>query len=195
MLVTGPTGLGQIDDAVRADRPDQPDAHRSRHHDRRPDRVRPSEQEVRDHAASGGCSHRVVQARAPRGASRRPRHCAGRRAARSRDGIDRHRDGGDRTPGVRHAAHDDGPEHHRPARRSVPGRSPGADPRDALGVAQGRDLAGALQEDRRWSRRGARDPAVDESRSRTSFAKRRRSRSPRSCRRRGVPECARSTTR
>ena len=77
----------------------------------------------------------VVQGRAARGAARGSRHHPGRRAARPRDGGDRDRDGGDRPPGVRHAAHVDGGVDGRSRDRSVSGRSPGADPRDAVRVA------------------------------------------------------------
>ncbi len=46
-------------------------------------------------------------------------------------------------------------EHDRSHHRSVPQRSPGADPGDAVGVAQGRHLAGAVPQDRGWPRGGA----------------------------------------
>ena len=86
VLVTGPTGLGQVHDAVLADRPREPLAHRSRHHDRGPDRVRAPEQEVHHHAAAGGRAHRLVQERAARRAARGSGHHPRRRAARPRDG-------------------------------------------------------------------------------------------------------------
>ena len=63
--------------------------------------------------------HRLVPRRAARGAARRSGHHSRRRAARSRDGGDRDRNRGNRTSGVRHAAHDDGRVHDRPRDRSV----------------------------------------------------------------------------
>ena len=183
VLVTGPDRVRQVDDALRADRPGQPLAVRSRHHDRGPDRVRAREQELHHHAAAGGRAHRLVQERAARRAARGPGHHPRRRAARPRDGRHRDRDGGDRPPRVRHAAHDDRGEHDRPPHRPVPGRPAGADPHDALRVAQGRHLAGAVQEDRRRARGGPRDPARHAGHQRTSSARGRRSRSRASCRR------------
>ena len=88
-----------------------------------------------------------------------PGHHPRGRDARSRDGLDRHRDGGDGPPGVRHAAHDHRVVHHRPDHRPVSARPAVAGAGDALGVAARRDLADALQEDRRRPRRRARDPA------------------------------------
>ena len=127
--------VGQVDDAVRAGRLHQPAPARAHHHDRRPDRVRAPEQVVPDQPARGAHAHRLVQGGAARRAARGSGHRAGRRAARPGDDRHRHRDGGDRPPGVRHAAHDDGRVDGRPRHRSVPGRPPGADPRDAVRVA------------------------------------------------------------
>ena len=86
-------------------------------------------------------------------------HHAGRRAARSRNGGHRDRDGGNRPPGVRHAAHDHGGIHRRSRDRSVPDRAAGADPHHAVGVAEGRDRAEPVPQDRRRPRRRARSAA------------------------------------
>ena len=146
--------LRQVDDALRDDRPHQPDAHRSHHHDRGPDRVRAREQEVPDQPARGAARTPTSFKDALRAALREdPGHRPGRRDARPRDGRDRHRDGGDRPPRVRHAAHDDRGVDRRPHHRPVPGRPAGADPRHAVGVAEGRHRADAVQEDRRRPRR------------------------------------------
>ena len=157
----GSDRLRKVDDALLAHRSHQPQAQRARHHDRGSDRVRAREQAVHHHAASGGRAHRLVQDGAARGAARGSGHRARGRAARSGDGVDRDRDGGDGTPRVRDAAHDVGGRHDRSPHRSVPARPAGAGARDVVGVAARRDLADAVQEDRRRPRRGARGAALD----------------------------------
>ena len=74
--------IGQVDHAVRADRPDQPGAHRPHHHHRRSDRVRPREQEVPHHAAPGARAHRGVQVGVARRLARGSGYRAGGRNAR-----------------------------------------------------------------------------------------------------------------
>ena len=96
VLVTGPDGLRQVDDALRAHRLHQPQPHRPHHHHRGPARVRAREQEVPDQPAPGRRAHRLVQGRAARRPARGPGHRAGRRDARPGDGGHRHRDRGDR---------------------------------------------------------------------------------------------------
>ena len=131
-----PDRLGQVDDALRADRPRQPDAHRPHHHDRGPDRVRAREQEVPHHAAPGGRAHRA-----------RSRARCARRCARIPDIVlvGEMRDletiaiaietaeTGHLVFGTLHTT--TAAEHGRPHHRPVPGRPAGADPRDALRVA------------------------------------------------------------
>ena len=80
-------------------------------------------------------AHRRVQGRAARRAARGSGHRPRRRDARPRDRRDRDRDRRDRPPRLRHAAHDDGGIDGRSHHRSVPGRSAGADPHHAVGVA------------------------------------------------------------
>ena len=70
VLVTGPTGLGQVDDPLGADRRDQPDPVGPHHHDRRPDRVPPQAQEMRRQPAGVG-PDATTFADALRGALRR----------------------------------------------------------------------------------------------------------------------------
>ena len=98
--------VGQVDDALRDDRPHQQDPRRPHHHHRRSDRVRAPQPEVPDQPARGAHAHALVQGRAARGAARGSGRHPGRRAARPRDDRDRDRDRGDRPPGVRHAAHE-----------------------------------------------------------------------------------------
>ena len=159
--------LGQVDDALRDDRPHQQDPRRSHHHDRRPDRVRAPQPEVPGQPARSAHAHALVQGRAARGAARGPGRHPRRRAARPRDDRHRDRDGRDGPPRVRHAAHDDRGVDGRPRHRSVPGRPPVADPRHAVGIAARRHRADALQEDRRRPRRGARNPDRPTARSAT----------------------------
>ena len=101
-----------------------------------------------------------LRQRAALGAARGPGRDPGRRNARPGDhppGDDRRRN---RPPGVRHAAHLERRQDHRPDHRRVPGRGKGNGPRDAVGVAAGGDLADAVQDQgRRRPRRGARDHA------------------------------------
>ena len=66
-------GIGQVDDALRADRPRSTHAHRSHHHDRRSDRVRAPEQEVPGHAARrSACTRTASRARCARRCARIP---------------------------------------------------------------------------------------------------------------------------
>ena len=109
-------------------------------------------------------AHRLVQGRAARGAARGSGHHPGRRAARPGDRRDRDRDGGNRPPRVRHAAHDDRGVDRGSRDRSVPVRSPGADPHHAVGVAEGRHRADAVPQDRRRPRRRARGADRDAAR-------------------------------
>ena len=78
-----------------------------------------------------------------------------------------HRDRRDRAPRLRHAAHDDRRLDRRPHHRPVPGRPADADPRHALGDAQGRHRADALPQARRRARRGLRGAHGRRPRSRT----------------------------
>ncbi len=59
----------------------------------------------------------------------------------------RHRDGRNRAPGLRDAAHHHCPVHHRPDHRPVPRRSAGAGAGDACRVAEGGHRAGAPAQD------------------------------------------------
>ena len=71
-----------------------------------------------------------------------------------------HDRGRNRPPGVRHAAHLERRQDHRPHHRRVPGRRKGNGARDAVRVAAGGDLADAVQDQGRpGPRRGARDHA------------------------------------
>ena len=58
VLVTGPTGSRQVDDARRDDRPHQQRRGRPHHDDRGPDRVHPPPQEVHRQPARGRRRHR-----------------------------------------------------------------------------------------------------------------------------------------
>jgi twitching motility protein PilT len=124
----------------------------------RPDRVRAREQEVPDQPARGGPAHAELRQRAAQRAARGPRRHPGGRNARPGDhppGADRRRD---RPPGVRHPAHQQRGQDHRPRRRRVPGRREGDGARDAVRIAGGGDLADAVQAQGRQRPRGrARD--------------------------------------
>ena len=159
VLVTGPTGSGKSTTLCAMIDYINRDAHRSHHHHRGSDRVRAREQELPDQPARSRHAHRRLQGRAARGDARGSGHHPGRRAARPRDRGDRDRDRGNRPPGVRHAAHDHRGVDRRSRHRSVPDRAAGADPHHAVGVAEGRDRAEPVPQDRRRPRRGARSAA------------------------------------
>ena len=100
-----------------------------------------------------GVHTELVQARAARRAPRGSGHRAGRRDARPETiaiAIET-AETGHLVFGTLHTT--TAASHGRPHHRPVPGRPAGADPRDALRVAQGRHRADALQEDRRRPRR------------------------------------------
>ena len=105
-----------------------------------------------------GPAHAVLRRRAEVRAARRPGLHPGGRNARPGNhppGDDR---GRNRPPGVRHAAHLQRRQDHRPDHRRVPGRGKGNGPRDAVGIAAGGDLADAVQDQgRQRPRGGARD--------------------------------------
>ena len=93
-----------------------------------------------------GAHDPVLRRRPAVGAARRPGRDPGRRNARPGNhpaGDDR---GRNRPPGVRHAAHLQRRQDHRPHHRRVPGRGKGNDPRHAVGIAAGGDLADAVQD-------------------------------------------------
>ena len=145
VLVTGPDGLGQVDDARLDHQRDQRDARRAHPHHRGPDRVPAQPQEVHRQPARAGGGRAVLRARPQGRAAPGPRRDPRRRDARhgdDRHGPDR---GRDRPPRLRHAAHpgraaDRGPHHRRlpagpagsgarPAGHRPPGhRDPDPDP-------------------------------------------------------------------
>ena len=133
VLVTGPDGLGQVDDARLDDQRDQRDARRAHPHDRGPDRVPAQPQAVHRQPARAGGGRAVLRARPQGRAAPGPRRHPRRRDARhgdDRHGPDR---GRDRPPRLRHAAHagraaDRGPHHRRlPAGPAGPGPRPAGD--------------------------------------------------------------------
>ncbi len=71
----------------------------------------------------------------------------------------RARDGRNRASRLRHAAHHHGRVDRGPHHRSVSRGSSGADPGNAIGIAERRDFADAVQEDRWGAGGGTRDPA------------------------------------
>ena len=168
VLVTGPDRLGQVHDALRADRLHQPQPHRPHHHDRGPDRVRAREQEVPDQPARRWASTPSRFKDALRAALREDPDIV--LVGEMRDletvaiAIETAETG---PPGLRHAAHLHRAVHGGPHHRPVPGRPAGADPRDAGREPEGRDQPDAVQEDRRRPRAGARGADRDARRSRT----------------------------
>ncbi|CAA9400098.1 MAG: Twitching motility protein PilT, partial [uncultured Ramlibacter sp.] len=126
----------------------------------RPDRVRARVQEVPDQPARSGADDAVVRRRAEVRAARRPRRDPGGRNARPGNdppGDDR---GRDRPPGVRHAAHLQRGQDHRPDHRRLPGGRKRDGARHAVRIAAGGDLADAVQDQgRRRPGGGARDHA------------------------------------
>ena len=78
VLVTGPTGLGQVDHARRDDRQDQPGAEGPHHHGRRPDRVHPPPPELHRQPARDRDRHQELRQRAQVRAARGPRRHPGR---------------------------------------------------------------------------------------------------------------------
>src|SRR6266540_1886197 len=80
------------------------------------------------------------------------------------DFVNRNRDGRDRPPRLRDLAHEHRPFDGGPDHRPVPRRPAGADPDDAVRVAEGRHLADALQADRGRPRPCPGDPALHERR-------------------------------
>ena len=112
----------QVDDAGRDDRQDQQGAAGSHPDDRGSDRVRAPASGLSRQPARGAPGHAELLERAARGASRGPGHRADRRDARPRDGRVGAAHCGNRTPDVRHAAHqlrgaDDQPNHRHLSRR------------------------------------------------------------------------------
>ena len=121
-----PDRLGQVDDARLDDRRDQPNAHRSHHHDRGSDRVPPPPQALHRQPARDRARRDRLRRRAPRRAASGPRRDPPRRDARPRDDLDRADRGRDRPPRLRHAAHAERAEHDRPHHRRLPRRAAGA---------------------------------------------------------------------
>ena len=168
VLVTGPTGSGKSTTLCALVDLVQPVTLGSRDHDRGPDRVRAPEQEVHHHAAAGGRAH------AARSRARCAPRCARIRTSSSSASC---------------ATSKPSPSRSRPPKpatwcsaRCTPRRAAStidriidqfpADRQEQIrvmlaGVAQGRDRADALQEDRRRPRGGARDPAQHPRPSRT----------------------------
>ena len=85
VLVTGPTGSRQVDDAGRDDRRDQRDARRAHHDDRGPHRVPAPPQEVHGQPARGGRGHEELRPRPARACcARTPTSSSSARCATSR---------------------------------------------------------------------------------------------------------------
>ena len=79
-------------------------------------------------------------------AARRPGHHPGRRDARPGNHTPGDVCGGNRPPGVRHAAYQLGGQDHRPYHRRVPCRRKGNGARDVVRIAARGDLAGTAQD-------------------------------------------------
>ena len=133
-----PDRLGQVDDARRDDRRDQPHARRSHHDHRGSDRVPPQTQALHREPARDRPRRDELRRRAPRRAPPGPRRDPPRRDARPRDDRDRAHGCRDRPPRLRHAAHPGRALHRRPAHRRLPGGPAGADPRPDRRDAAGR---------------------------------------------------------
>ena len=136
-------GLRQDDHARGSGRPHQRDPARPHPDGRGPHRVRPHQQGIAGQPARGSGALALVRQGAAPIAARGPRRHPGRRDARPRDHLARDHRLGDRPPGARDPAHDDGlldgGSHH----QRVSAGPAGPDPHDGLGLAEGRDLAGA----------------------------------------------------
>ncbi len=161
VLVTGPTGFGEVDDARVADRRGEPNPLRPHPHDRGPDRVRAPPQAVRRQPARDRHGRVELRGGAAGGIAPGPRRDPRRRAARPRDdrrGADR---GGDGPPRPRDAAHAERVEHGRPHHRRLPAGAAGAGTHAARRLAAGDRHAGAAPDrERRRPRRRPRDPSA-----------------------------------
>ncbi len=147
ILVHRPDRLGQIDDARGDGRSRQQERIRPHPHDRGSDRVRAHLAEVPDQPARSASRHARLQRSAALGAARRSRLHPGRRNARHRNDPPRADRRGNRTSGVRDAAHDVGGQDHRPHHRRVPGRRKADGAFDAVRIAARGDLAVAAEEE------------------------------------------------
>ena len=143
ILVTGKTGSGKsttlaamIDDINAREKGPHP-------HDRGPDRVRASAQELPGQPARGRPAQPGLCRGAALGPARGPGHRAGRRIARPRDDEHRGHGGRDGHPRDGHAAHQRRRAHRGPHRQRLPLRQAGARADHAVDVAARRDLAAA----------------------------------------------------
>ncbi len=101
-LVTGPTGSGQDDDAVRGAERTEPPGPQD-HHGRRPGRVLPA----RHQPGRGEAQHRArLRPDHPGHAAASPEHHPRRRNSRQGDGGNRRSGVSDRTLGFQHASHE-----------------------------------------------------------------------------------------
>ena len=163
VLVTGPTGSGKS--TTLAAIIDRINATRACHIVTIEDPVEfvhENKRSVVSHREVGPHTSRL-RAGAARGGAPGRRRRAGRRAARPRDDQPRDHGGRDGPAGVRHAAHEQRREDHRPRDRRLPGR--GAEPgaHQPLRVAGRRGLAApAADGGRQGPLRGVRDPAAHE---------------------------------
>ena len=151
-----PDRLGQVDDALGADRRDQPKPRRPHHHHRGPDRVPAPPQEVRRQPARDRARRHQLRRGAPRRAPPGPRRDPPGRDARPRDDLDRADRGRDRPPRLRHPAHPGRGLDDRPRHRRLPGVPAGAGPHAARRHDPGRRRAGTPADRRRPGPRGRR---------------------------------------
>ena len=138
VLVTGPTGSGQVDDPGRGHPQGEPGEADPHHHHRGPGRVPAPEHQGHDQPARGRDRHPDLLAGAAGRPAAGPQGDPGRRDARRGDHLHRPRGLGDRPPGALDPPHHRRGQDHRPHRRaSSPrtrsGRSAPASPSPSAG--------------------------------------------------------------
>ncbi len=143
VIVCGPVGVREVDDAGGPRQPLQRDPPRPRPDDGGPGRVRPPLQELPGQPARGGVGHGIVRPGPAGGVAGGPGHHRHRRAPGQRERLAGPHRGGDRPHRSRDPQLHLGGEGGRSDRLLLPGRRAGPGEDRAVGVAEVRDRPAA----------------------------------------------------